>query len=194
MAVFQKRAFGINLGFVAIGGVLSEDDRQCAWELYTEIVTRVAVRGKVDSKGEDVFAGELFVESLDSMYGFFQAAREIMKRFPVGRLVRNKKSHLGTFIQSMLEVVVRPFLEKWQAVYRHWWAHQGDEGGNPFRRQDKFPLLDEMKQDWVCVRRFCRETATDLAKKYNLVDVQELVEPAVREQWQSEIEKIIDHI
>ena len=33
---------------VQIGGELADEDRQCAWELYTELSTRVAVTGKSD--------------------------------------------------------------------------------------------------------------------------------------------------
>jgi hypothetical protein len=46
MPEIKEGSFELNLGFVKLGAKLSEDDRQCAWELYTEIVTRVAVVGK----------------------------------------------------------------------------------------------------------------------------------------------------
>ena len=46
MAVMTKGTFSIDIGFVKLGGDFTEDDRQCAWELYTELATRVAVTGK----------------------------------------------------------------------------------------------------------------------------------------------------
>ena len=39
----------------------------------------------------------------------------------------------------MLETVLRPFLENWQARYRHWWTHESDTALPPFRRQREFP-------------------------------------------------------
>ncbi len=84
MPVFTKGSFKVNLGFVQIGGEFDELDRQCAWELYCEIVTRVAVRGSLDADGNEVFDGEVYAESLDSLYNFFLESRQIMKRYPVG--------------------------------------------------------------------------------------------------------------
>ena len=43
--------FSLNFGVVKLGGKLSEKDRQCAWQLYTEIVTRVAVCQRRNESG-----------------------------------------------------------------------------------------------------------------------------------------------
>jgi hypothetical protein len=67
MPEIREGSFELDLGLVKLGAKLSEEDRQCAWELYTEIVTRVAVIGKrYDPTCED-FSGELYAESLDSL-------------------------------------------------------------------------------------------------------------------------------
>ena len=77
MAVVTKGNFSINLGIFQIGGELSDDDRQCAWELYTEIVTRLAVHGRTGGFDgiKEEFAGELYHESLGSLYSFFKEMR-----------------------------------------------------------------------------------------------------------------------
>lgn len=75
MAVLSKGSFTLDLKIVKLGADLTEDDRQCAWELYTEMSTRVAVTGKhLDPDCID-FSGELYIESLDSLFRFFQEAR-----------------------------------------------------------------------------------------------------------------------
>ena len=57
MPEIKEGSFELSLGLVKLGAKLSEDDRQCARELYTEIVTRVAIVGKrLDPTCED-FAG-----------------------------------------------------------------------------------------------------------------------------------------
>jgi len=89
MPHLTKGSFSLNLGIVQIGGELADEDRQCAWELYTELSTRVAVTGKSDDPDCVDFGGELYVESLDSLYMFFREARGIMRRFPAGRLSTN---------------------------------------------------------------------------------------------------------
>ena len=46
MATITIGQLSLDIGFVKLGAELSDEDRQCAWELYTEIATRVAVVGK----------------------------------------------------------------------------------------------------------------------------------------------------
>ena len=48
MPVFRNGRLKIDLGFVTLGGELDEADRQCAWELCCELISRVGVTGKVD--------------------------------------------------------------------------------------------------------------------------------------------------
>jgi hypothetical protein len=45
MTVIKKGNFLIDIGFVKLGADFEESDRQCAWELYTELATRIAVTG-----------------------------------------------------------------------------------------------------------------------------------------------------
>ena len=44
MPEIKEGSFELDLGLVKLGAKLSDDDRQCAWELYTEIVTRVTLK------------------------------------------------------------------------------------------------------------------------------------------------------
>lgn len=170
MAVLSKGSFSLNLGFVTITGELSELDRQCAWELYSELSTRVSVTGKFDDPDCTNFAGELYVESLDSVYSFFKSAREIMKRFPVGK-TGSVNNHLGAMISRVLSNVLRPFLEKWQVRYRHWWENQSNPRLTPLDRQSQFPELDTFLTDWTSVRWLMRQLQKELVSTYSLVDV-----------------------
>ena len=70
MAPLTKRTFSLNLGIVQLDGELSDDDRQCAWELYTELSTRIAVTGKSKDRQCTNFDGELYIESLLLLYSF----------------------------------------------------------------------------------------------------------------------------
>ena len=110
MAVLSKGGFSVNLGIVKLSGTLSEEDRQCAWELYTELSTRVAMVGKASDSECQSFEGELYIESLSSFYNFFQEARGIMRKFPVGRLEVNQHDHIGVIINRIMAEVMRPFL------------------------------------------------------------------------------------
>lgn len=176
MAVLKKGSFSINLGIVRLGGDLTDDDRQCAWELYTELSTRVAVCGKPSDPECTDFEGELYVESLDSLYRFFQECRAIMRRFPVGKLESNKDDHLGVVISRVIADVLRPFLEKWHVRFRHWWENQSNPRKHPLERQQDFEDKSAFLQDWAALRWLMRQLQNELVKTYQLVDVSPVVE------------------
>src|SRR2546430_15978194 len=126
MPELKRGTFTLHLGLFQLEAELSEEDRQCAWELYTEIVTRVAVVGKLHDATATDFSGELLIESLDSLHAFFTELRAIMRRFPIGRLSRDRTFHLGVLINDLVVNTLRPFLERWQADFRHWWVTHAD--------------------------------------------------------------------
>lgn len=177
MSEIKKGIFSLNLGFLRVQADISEDDRQCAWELYTEITTRLSLTGKRNDPECKDFSGEVLVESLDSVHSFFREARGIMRKFPVGQLKKNKTRHLGVLINDLMIHVLRPFLEKWQADFRHWW-NQCAEATNklpPFQRQKRYPRYKEFIEDWRNVRLIMRELQLELVKAYKLVDVNQML-------------------
>lgn len=171
MTVLSKGSFSLNLGIVQLGAELSEGDRQCAWELYTELSTRAAVTGKSKDADCTNFEGELYIESLTSFYTFFQEARVIMRAFPVGRIKQDNQNHLGVMINRMMEDVLRPFLEKWQVKYRHWWEYESNLKLSPIDRQKEFPELEEFLDDWASARWLLKKVQQELVDVYRLVNV-----------------------
>lgn len=171
MPTLTKGSFSINLGLIKLSGDLSEEDRQCAWELYTELSTRVAVIGKSTDDTCEEFEGELYIESLDSLYSFFKESRGIMRKFPVGRIQGNSKNHLGALINGIMSGVLRPFLEKWQIEYRHWWECESNPRLQPLSRQQDFPKTKELLSDWTNLRLLMRGVQDKIVTTYKLVDV-----------------------
>ena len=171
MPTLKKGSLTLNLGFVQLSGELSEIDRQCAWELYTELTTRVAVTGRANDDDCADFSGEVWAESLASLLTFFRETRRIMRSFPVGRLSPDCKNHLGVLINNVIVDVLRPFLEKWQAEYRYWWDHISDQGTNPFERQAHFPRKVEFLEDWANLRFLMRKLELQIVECYQLVPV-----------------------
>jgi len=172
MAEIRKGSFSLNIGIAKLSAELSEEDRQCAWELYTEIATRSSVTGK---RGDDEcrnFEGELLIESLNSLYSFFTECRQIMRKFPVGRIKDDNQKHLGCVIHDLLAHVLRPFLEKWQIDFREWWSGDEERELGPFDRQRKYPKYDDMMEDWSEVRKTVRSLERALIKEYKLIDLE----------------------
>jgi len=172
MATITKGSFSLNLGFIQLGGDLSDDDRQCAWELYTEIATRVAVVGKRADKPATNYDGELYSESLDSLYTFFKECRGIMRRFPVGRIKDFRQEHLGVLISRILANVMRPFLEEWNGQYRAWWVQTQRPGVSHYEAQKCFPKHKEFLADWTALRIIMRHVERKLAEQYKLVPLE----------------------
>lgn len=171
MAILEKGSFSLNLDLLKVRATVSDLDRQCAWELYTEMSTLMAVTGKLYDEECTDFSGELLVESLDSLYAFFKEARLIMRRFPVGKIDVDDQNHLGVMISQIFQKLLRPFLEKWQADYRHWWQHQSNPNRLPFERQKQYPQHESFLNDWTCIRGLMRKTMRELVKAYRLVDI-----------------------
>lgn len=171
MPNITKGSFTLNLGIMKLQGQLAEDDRQCAWELYSELTTRVAITGKPNDPDCTDFEGELLVESLNSLYSFFQEARKIMRRFPVGRIEPSNDSHLGILISRMMANVLRPFLEKWHVKFRHWWEYESNPRLSPLDRQNQFPKINDLKNDWTSVRSLMRAIQQELVSVYSLTSL-----------------------
>lgn len=166
----KEGSFEIDFKLIKLGAKLAEDDRQCAWELYTEMVTRVAIVGKADDRSCSNFEGELLSESFDSMYKFFQESRNIMKKFPVGKLGK-RKNHLGILIHEMMRQVLRPFLEKWQIDYRLWWESNKHKQISPKDIQKSYPKYKQLIAEWQSLRLLMRGIEDEIATIYELVKV-----------------------
>lgn len=175
MAVMKKGNFSIDIGFLKLGADFEESDRQCAWELYTELSTRIALTGKSKDYACTDFSGEVYAESITSLYIFFGEARKIMRQFPVGVIqARGIENHLGALIHRAMRDVLRPFLETWQADYRFWWENVSDKSLPPFERQKAYPRINEMLSEWSDLRSIMRAIQDELVMMYKLVDVTKL--------------------
>lgn len=176
MAAMTKGSFTIDIGFVKLGGDFDESDRQCAWELFTELSTRVALVGKPNDPDCTNFSGEVYAESLTSLHACFSEMRKIMRQFPVGSsAAKNIENHLGALIHRAMRDVLRPFLERWQSEYRFWWESLSDKTLPPFERQKVYPKLKDMISQWSDVRAIMRAIQDRLVVAYKLVDVTKLL-------------------
>jgi len=80
-----------------------EKDREAAWELYIELLTRITTQPLPDDTGDEKVA-------LDSVYDIFPLTREILRR-------KGRECEQFTMIAVVvLNQVVRPFTEKWHRL------------------------------------------------------------------------------
>ena len=102
-ALFQKYDLDtvkINLKIAEAEIRLNTADKDAAWELYIEMLTRIVTQALPSEAGDEKTA-------LDSVYSLFPTTREIL------RLHGRKTIHFSKVAIPVLNQIVRPFTAKW---------------------------------------------------------------------------------
>ena len=111
---FKLTKMRLNLLFVNSEISFQEADKDAAWELYIEMLTRIVTQPLPSEAGDEKTA-------LDSVYALFAITREILRRHGRGTIEFSK------FAIPVLNQIVRPFTAKW---------HKESLAG-AFKEQDK---------------------------------------------------------
>lgn len=90
----------INMAFMILEFKPNDSDRNAAWELYIELLTRITTQSLNDEDGDEAAA-------LASVYSLFPLTREIIKRHGRGC------SEFSKIAIVILNQIVRPFTAKW---------------------------------------------------------------------------------
>ena len=93
----------IKAGFLEMEWVPRDEDKSAAWDLYVELLTRVATQRLVPAQGTEKAA-------LASVYQLFPLTREIIRRN--GRYCIN----FTKIAVVVLNQIVRPFTTKWHGT------------------------------------------------------------------------------
>jgi hypothetical protein len=96
----ELQGLKINAAFASATITFKNSDKAAAWEIYIDLVTRIATQPLKADEGVDKAA-------LDSLHDFFKATRETIKR-------HGPSSYNAARISVVvLNGVLRPFLAKW---------------------------------------------------------------------------------
>lgn len=90
----------INLKFLEAEFAPAEPDREAAWEMYIELLTRITTQGLLPEDGDEKAA-------LDSVYSLFPTTREILRRH--GSDCRE----FAKIAIVVLNQLIRPFTALW---------------------------------------------------------------------------------
>jgi hypothetical protein len=90
-----------------------ESEQRASWELYVELVTRIAVEELKPDEG-------LLREALSSLYAVFAETRRILRQYGPGLARPKGKGTLsfGQIAVTVLNHVLRPLLAYWHPVLR----------------------------------------------------------------------------
>lgn len=121
-------SLSINAQFLEVELTFKDADKNAAWELYIELLTRIATQPLPDGAGDEVRA-------LQSIYELFPLTREIIKRN--GRDCIN----FTKIAVVVLNQVIRPFTATW---HKH--NLDGKFSDEKYRKQFRKELADLQKQ------------------------------------------------
>lgn len=113
----KLRKVSISLPF-GLGSAEWESDpteRKAAWELYIELITRIAVEPLESDQG-------VLREALSSLYSLFGTTRETLKKAGPG--VGVSPNSVGGLAVAVLNLGLRPLLTKWHPLLQDWEAQR----------------------------------------------------------------------
>ncbi len=97
---FKLTKIRLNLGVINSEISFQQADKDAAWELYIEMLTRIVTQPLPSDAGDETTA-------LDSIYALFAITREILRRH--GR----ETIQFSKIAIPVLNQIVRPFTAKW---------------------------------------------------------------------------------
>ena len=110
-AVLKKVTVSLPFGIGSASWEADPTERNAAWELYVELVTRVAVQSLDPQEG-------LVREAMNSLYSLFGSTREILRK--AGPKVGASHDSVGGIAIAVLNNGLRPFLSKWHPLLLEW--------------------------------------------------------------------------
>ena len=97
---FHLEKVRLNLAVMATEVSFKDADKDAAWELYIEMLTRIVTQPLPSEAGDEKTA-------LDSVYSLFSITRQILRQHGRGTV------NFGKVAVPVLNQVVRPFTAKW---------------------------------------------------------------------------------
>ena len=116
---WKMTSLKVNVKFLEMEWKPVDEDRSAAWELYVELLTRIATQPLAAEHGDEKAA-------LDSIYSLFPTTRQVLFRN-----TRNCQEFTKIAI-VVLNQIVRPFTAKWHKLSLEG-AFESREGCNQFR-------------------------------------------------------------
>ena len=116
-AKLTKVSVDLKTPFLSVKGgwEADESEQQAAWELYVELVTRIATVELKPGEG-------LLREALSSLHQIFSETREILRKYGPG-VAKPKgqgKLSLGVIAVTVLNSGLRPVLAKWHPLLENY--------------------------------------------------------------------------
>ena len=139
-------------------------ERLAAWELFVELITRVAVVPLPDGYG-------LLSEALDSHYSLFTTTREIRRSGPgVAEPKRDRQPNFRYLAVARLNFGVRPLLARWHPTLQAW-ENGRTADQSAYAHEQQWPYTAELRAELDAVSESLRAFAAVLAAACGVPDL-----------------------
>ena len=154
----------LNLGMLKIGGTWKPDEseRQAAWEMYVELITRISVQELHPEEG-------LLREALSSLYTLFDTTRKILRNYgpSIAQPKLNGNLSFGYLAISILNYSLRPLLAKWHPLLLNYEKNR-ESSVSIVDHEKKWNKYKELRGEIERVRSELNEYANLLANVANV--------------------------
>lgn len=138
-------SFQVDLSIPGIGGVSGtwkpdDGEKQAAWEMYVELVTRIVVEKLHPEEG-------LLREALSSLYSVFGSTRHILREYgpEIAKPKGGGNLSFGYLSVTVLNTVLRPVLAKWHPLLLDYESSKKN-GVSPLEHEKNWSRGEELRQ------------------------------------------------
>jgi hypothetical protein len=153
-AILKQVTVSLPFGIGSASWESDPTERKAAWELYVELVTRIAVQPLDSEEG-------LMREALNSLYSLFGSTREILRT--AGPQVGASRKSVGGIAIAVLNNGLRPFLAKWYPILQEWEAQKA-QGVSPKAHEKAWAEEPSLRQALESLRKDLEAYAEALAE------------------------------
>jgi hypothetical protein len=135
-----------------------ESEKNAAWEMYVELVTRISVTELKSEEG-------LLRGALSSLHTLFETTRSILRKYgpAIARPKAENSISFGYLAVAILNTVLRPVLAKWHPLLLEC-ESTDNNAHSPLEREKLWEKHDELREDLNDVRAMLLEYASLLAQ------------------------------
>jgi len=128
-------------------------ERNAAWALYVELVTRIAVQQLPANEGS-------LREALTSLHSLFDSTRQVLRA--AGPDVGASITSVGGIAIAVLNRGLRPFLSRWHPALSDWESSR-EASVSPSQHERKWPEGDQFRSELTKLRANLESYAEALA-------------------------------
>ncbi|MCX5886331.1 MAG: hypothetical protein NT096_10555 [Proteobacteria bacterium] len=135
-----------------------ESEQMAAWEIYVELVTRIAVQELKPGEG-------LLREALNSLHTLFLELRQILRKYgpSIGRPKGNGDLSLGTIALAILVSSLRPILDKWHPLLLDYEVMKRPNV-SAYKHEASWEHNEDLRKDLADLRNFLEQYSRLLEK------------------------------